>query len=476
MSLTVLELALCVGFVPSAAMLLVSMFMTTFSVGKSIEAIFQNFSAGLILGAVAGELFPLILDASPSVSWIGITSGFVFGFVFLNSVDPLIRFITLVASNELRNEAFPKQLGETTELIEYQLKNETLPKDENGVDIIIKDSSLSSEDVEIYQKEGLEQAEAAIALPSHQKHIEKHIQETINLIQDMKLRASQLKDTTSTFDYDHIADHIDESAYTLQYKLKHIGRLIQGSGVKAEKYMQRQNTIRKSILSVTTNEFQNNLVQLEHTAKHLVEHIRKPKVDKLALVEIAHHIKDMGRGIELAHRFVDNTTLRFRKISASPIPDVGSNLPLNLIIPVTIDCFVDGFLIGVSVAANPKAGYILAGANSLEMSFLGMAYASRISKCTGSSNVARACALYLPCILMWMAAGFGAMSIAAANQFPAVYISFVAFGITALVSLVCCELLIESRESQGEETKWWIQLFIFAGIYVVLMSANVIPE
>ena len=46
-----------------------------------------------------------------------------------------------------------------------------------------------------------------------------------------------------------------------------------------------------------------------------------------------------------------------------------SYLPsVSLVVPVSIDCMVDGFLIGVSVALNPVAGYVLGVANCLEVS------------------------------------------------------------------------------------------------------------
>lgn len=59
-------------------------------------------------------------------------------------------------------------------------------------------------------------------------------------------------------------------------------------------------------------------------------------------------------------------------------------MPYGLVVPVALDCFTDGFLIGVAVALSFHAGVILGAANCLEMSFLGMAYAARLFKCTGN--------------------------------------------------------------------------------------------
>ena len=52
-------------------------------------------------------------------------------------------------------------------------------------------------------------------------------------------------------------------------------------------------------------------------------------------------------------------------------PELGDAVPVSLVVPVTLDCFVDGFLIGVSVSISPSAGIVLSVANCLEMSFLG---------------------------------------------------------------------------------------------------------
>jgi hypothetical protein len=53
------------------------------------------------------------------------------------------------------------------------------------------------------------------------------------------------------------------------------------------------------------------------------------------------------------------------------------------------------------------------------------------------------------------------------------FIAFVAFGVVALLFLVCNELLIEARNAQGEDEKWWISLCIFAGVYVVLLADRI---
>ena len=151
-------------------------------------------------------------------------------------------------------------------------------------------------------------------------------------------------------------------------------------------------------------------------------------------------------------------------------------LTVGLVVPVTMDCFIDGFLIGVSCALSPSAGIILGAANCLEMSFLGMAYAARLTKCTGSSVLARYSAMLLPPLLMWLSAGLGAFLAVKSTAVPAVYVAFVAFGVVALLALACGELLIEAREAQGENERWWIQVIPFVGVYIVLMMSSALDH
>lgn len=81
-----------------------------------MTACFQNFAAGLILAAVAAELFPLMLETNDKRStWVcgtiyisfltcllstithlqvGVSAGFLIGFIVLNSIESVIEIIT----------------------------------------------------------------------------------------------------------------------------------------------------------------------------------------------------------------------------------------------------------------------------------------------------------------------------------------------------------------------------------------------
>lgn len=82
------------------------------------------------------------------------------------------------------------------------------------------------------------------------------------------------------------------------------------------------------------------------------------------------HIDEIDASLTLFHKDVEEIFFRWRRSRPMPIPDVGAEVPTGLVVPVFIDSFVDGFLIGLTCALNLKAGYILSAANCLEMSFL----------------------------------------------------------------------------------------------------------
>ena len=216
------------------------------------------------------------------------------------------------------------------------------------------------------------------------------------------------------------------------------------------------------------------LTKLKRSVEHLLEHINEPVLDKQVLQEMHIHMDMMDKQISSFHEAVESVSSKWLLKTALPDTQIGDKLPMNLVLPVTLDCFVDGALIGISISISTKAGMILAFANSLEMSFLGMAYASRLLKCTGSSALARNIALYCPPLIMFLSVGVGAALGNATEKYPILFIGLVAFGVVALLFLVCNELLIEANKAQGEDQRWWISIMVFLGVYIVIILDHVI--
>jgi ZIP family zinc transporter len=152
---------------------------------------------------------------------------------------------------------------------------------------------------------------------------------------------------------------------------------------------------------------------------------------------------------------------------------------MSLLIPVTIDCIVDGFLLGITSAVSFRAGLILSVANAIEMGFLGLAVSIRIQKCTGSTLFVRYLSIILPPCIMFVSSLLSTYSGYSLKNNAVLYKLFISFGIVALLSLVINELLVEAREitankSQDNQT-WYSGMIIFLGIYAVLLMDMILP-
>lgn len=246
-------------------------------------------------------------------------------------------------------------------------------------------------------------------------------------------------------------------------------RLLQGS-----ESSESDNPLSSLVTAERKANLERNVSGLRMIVEHLLEHIQEPVLDKGVVREMRIHMDHMDKQISLFHESIETAASRWHRSLPKIEPNEGDTLPMGLVLPVCLDSFVDGFLIGISSVISIKAGIILSFANCLEMSFLGMAYSSRLKKCTGSTLFTRTVALYTPPLIMFMASGVGAALGSVVQDLPALFIGLVAFGAVALMFLVTNELLIEAHSAQGEEEHWYISIMVFVGIYLVLMLDHVI--
>lgn len=458
--------AFLIGAFPSAAMLLAILLLTRVEISSLMEACVQNFAAGLILAAVAGEIFPILMGSSTIDASIGITLGFVIGLGIIYGLEAVVEFVENLPSENTFEEivrTINPMLSESNSGKNYQ--SITVPKDIEDV-VQEEDDHLSQVD-----EFPLASASAALTTPEHRNHIEEHIKEVMRAIDEIESHANQLSvNSLSVQRKEELAETIDEQVHSVQYKIDHIRRLLQGSETlhshgDGETWVTEDR--RQGIIK--------GIKGLKHMARHLQEHIISPhEIDTEVVKELHLHIKFMDRQLTAFHHHIESVGSRWHRARELIPTSFGDKLPLGLIVPVFMDSFVDGFLMGISSSISLKAGIVLSFANCLEMSFLGMAYATRLVKCTGSSRMYRLFALYSPPVIMFLAAGLGGYFGAIVEDSPAVFMGLVSFGAVALLFLVCNELLIEARNAQGEDEKWWISAMVFVGIYVVLMMNHIL--
>ena len=488
-----MERAFVVTAAPTICMALASLLLSNVEVGKLAESLLQYFAAGLILAAVAAELFPLMLDGVTHVdSMAGITVGFAVGMAMVYGMDSLMELFGVSDDDEdSKTESVegsakrPSLRDSFTEIavvdeaatigmqivgLQPRATTSALPA---GDDETMKElqlyQGLSPEPQGEWNEDDLSRAEQAILNPKHRDHVKEHVKEICDAVDIMLEKSLQLMDEASQHtvrEQEELAENIDEGVHKLQYLVDHTRRLVEGAeadvtGVAAKVWLteDRKRTMRRRVLA------------LKYCAEHLNEHVSETHIDAALLKEIHGHMDDMDKQITFFHDSVQKAASKWgRKAYTLPEPELGDAIPMNLVVPVTLDCFVDGFLIGVTCAISPKAGIILGAANCLEMGSLGMAYAVRLKRCTGTRPTVRYLALFLPPILMFLSSGIGAALGHASQAVPAVYVGFVAFGVVALLALSLNELIVEAKVSLDEagapET---LSAVLFFAIWIVLM-------
>jgi hypothetical protein len=241
-----LYLSLVIGLVPSVCMGIASFFLSNLTISGVIEACFQNLAGGLILAAVAAELFPLLQDDKmpPRDQMVGITVGFAVGLIVLNGTEPLVEACVAYLNRKLGRNTGEAVAGsehngagadQSTNTTIGQRKKTDIPFHD------IEEQSLSSE-LRGLRRHGPGQSErdllsewaydpvelssVALAHPNHRSHLEDHLVEIHSRVGEMEVKAARLvgEDSLSQKESEQIAEEIDEAIHVLQYKLDHCRR------------------------------------------------------------------------------------------------------------------------------------------------------------------------------------------------------------------------------------------------------------
>lgn len=147
-------------------------------------------------------------------------------------------------------------------------------------------------------------------------------------------------------------------------------------------------------------------------------------------------------------------------------------VPWTIAVPIYVDSWMDGLLIGIVLAVSVHAGAIMTLATTIEMGFLGITFGALLKPCGGKRWVLAALA---PLILV--AGGVaGTLSASTLQDHPALFNGIVAFGASALLFLVTHELLKEARENEGEEEDWTLSSWLFVGFFFIIISERIFPD
>lgn len=161
------------------------------------------------------------------------------------------------------------------------------------------------------------------------------------------------------------------------------------------------------------------------------------------------------------------------KGGAAGVEDKWSALPWALIVGVTVNTCVDGFLIGLTYPASSRAALIVAFATTVEHLFLGVTYLVTLRDCTTWRKYVPV--MIGPAVMMMGAGLLGAIFSSLSEESPAVFVGLMTFGTTALLFLITHELLMEAYDNQDGKQLWWVTIWIFLGFFVVLVVEHLLP-
>jgi len=214
----------------------------------------------------------------------------------------------------------------------------------------------------------------AITDPEHKGHIKEHILELYEFAKIIQSQANLLNDSQanlSQIDMEIIAESMDESTHAMQYKLdvivlqyayyiisistiipitisitihQHSRRLLQGAEARYISHPNSWITKEKKV------EMKSKAERLERGVQILIEKIDNECFDMAIIEDIHGHMDAMDRYISSFHETVEKGFYRWKRARPLIIPAMGVQVPLSLMVPVVIDCVVDGFLIGACVS------------------------------------------------------------------------------------------------------------------------------
>jgi zinc transporter ZupT len=207
------------------------------------------------------------------------------------------------------------------------------------------------------------------------------------------------------------------------------------------------------------------LLAMQNMTKGMQDQTKEELTESLDVLET--HLENLHRSYEVWR--APHILKRWSFVEEPPADAVLPNLiPWSATVAVAVDTFVDGFLIGLAYVAKSQAGFTMAGATTIEMTFLGLTFTAQLRSLSRQWQKTSAIVLGIPC-LMPLGAYMGALLATEVEAQPAVFIGFIAFCTVALLFLVTQELLVEARENTK---RWWPHLWFFGGVLVPLLVSR----
>lgn len=487
-----IQYGLLLGIIPASFMIFSSFVMMNHSVSELTEAMLQNFSAGMIISAVAAELFPELKNATTPkyITLLGVTVGFICACILLYGIESVIdsfndddddhdddnkKKVHKITSNDSNN--FNRSLF-NSQKSGYQ----SISSNDNSADIV------DNEDTEGggWEDESVAVAVTSIRDPNQRRKLESHLNSILASIVIASKHSQSLGQADLTANLlNEVTGGIDKEIHNIQFILDQSRRLFQsqelgnytsksasGKGNRDGSNRGNMTSQLQYLAEEKKQLFESKLQELRHRVTSMLVLVSGSAVSNQMIKRLYNEMNEVDRALDSIHESVE---YRWRRSRPFPLIPVGSPIPLGMLLPIVIDGFIDGFMVGVSCSISINAGIVLSFANSIEMSLLGIALSSRVAKCTGSSKFLRYLAVSTPPVVMVLGTLLGTYLGDISKRDPLLFISFVSFGIVSLLYLCCNELIIEAREIQKGGNLWYVSIYLFIGVYSVIVMDSLLP-
>lgn len=427
--------------VPAVAMALGSAAISAGEPSERLQARLQHFSAGLLIGAIVTDIFPILrerlmsrtVDGHKEVQWASLLAAFT-GF----SLALLLMYG--VKSLELENSDESDPSGGKAAALEDGGR----PRHSSGaMDSVLarKVSDTSS-------------LASPLMAPSAPPGVPLGLERSLesrgigSAISKLDARASALSQLVAEEEVDREA--VDEEVHGIDFLVDAARRSCRGTA-PVDTY---------------------NATRLREHASELAEDISKVRgIDTGDLAGIDKQLKVIAATLRHIHSHVDRGVFRrWRpqppKEHAHHAPAEGeveappANVPWGLVLAVVIDSILDGMLIGLAGSVAIMSGWLMAMATAIEMGFLGYSFACSIVKSVRRLKTVVILGLP-PCAML--AASMGAFAGASYVENKPPFVGLIAFALVALLFLVVEELLLEAHEKEGSEV-WHISGWLYIGL------------
>ena len=480
----------------------------TIGVAKSVQAASQNLSAGIIMGALSSEIQPMIMDLVFQERYSSTLGG------------RIAAMLAVVCGGVLAiwTNFYVGSLADDTEDGDAKAVCPCLAGDGNNdhhdeESVSASETTSEASAVELsavtYQatKDAIHDSPGGRAsdsftrmkkTPSVAKHLSK------KLIRDLMLR---IRDQTQKLNLNGGEDRstFDDLVHSMERDIHFLLREVSLTPAWTQDERRRVSEHTKE-LTIAVNELEAASIEIignghdtsspisssetlvryisdvESCLNHLHEHVERSTVKKWGRIMTRGHWSTLSRPAQGGYMSSSGEEDEEDEFSRKP--------RLVLIFTVTVDAFVDGFLIGLCLVSNFPTALIMAIATSLEMGFLGLAYGSTLNRDlmkaiasipssslafseTKARNLTRL-QLAIPPVVMVLAGMIGVCLGEVLLESTLLFLGMLSFASVSLIFLVTQELIVEARESiESSEDLQCVTIWLFIGLFIAFFMSTV---